>query len=136
MVKQTRHFRLFQLLKSGTAVEVGTIASAMNISTSSVAVYIHKLTKKFKAKFESVKDGNNVTAYKLVNASEITVPEFRKGSKSSTPKTEKKKDVVAAISTIADDLDVAKTDVVSERELADTISSLSGFGGGSTRYEE
>jgi predicted ArsR family transcriptional regulator len=133
-MKQTQSFRLFQLLKSGEPVSTQVLSETLKIHVFSVPVYIHELKNQFKAEIQSVREGRKVTAYRLLNAGKVKVPEFRKNSYGEIPKAKK-----SVVSSIAEELEAANTGVVGEREFADIKTSLglgfggySGFGSGNT----
>jgi hypothetical protein len=101
----TNYFDLFTALKVGGAKGVSpkSLLKTLKFSPGSLAVYIHALRHKFGAEIESVRDGRNVTAYRLVNIAtcEKKIPSTDGRMKKAVvvTKKKKKKKVIAAIPT-------------------------------------
>lgn len=124
--KPTQAFKMFELMKAGEEITTSTIASKLDISISSVPVYIHEMKRQFKADIKSIRDGRRVTAYQLINAAKVKVPEFRKNALGEIPTKVKPK----IITNLAEELESVNNGTVSEREFADIRSSLGlDFGG-------
>lgn len=88
MAKTTQAFILFNMLKAaGTkGVSKGDVAKALNVRENSVPVYFFGMKKLYNAKIETIKNGRQVVAYKLLNPNEVSgVPETRGASKGNKP---------------------------------------------------
>jgi hypothetical protein len=142
MAKNTQAFILFNMLKAAgdKGVSRTQVAKALNVKETSVPVYFFGMKKLYKAEIETVKQGRQVVAYKLLNPDEVTgVPQTRgSGKKSVTKPIAKKSKVVtkpvkkAAKKTgetkvvekaVAPDADLQVTEIT-DSEFADIKSSL------------
>jgi len=96
MSKNVQAFTLFNTLKAAgkKGVSKSDIAKVLGVKESSVPVYIFNMKKAYKAKFEVIKNGRQIVAYKLANADEVKIPQLRRNAKGvvkSVTKTLKKK---------------------------------------------
>jgi predicted transcriptional regulator len=119
MSNSTQTFKLYEVLKGGEPVTVEKIAQELSIKILSVPVYIHGL-KKMKANIVAIREGRKVVSYKLTNAADVKVMEFRKNSATVPTKAA----IKPALDKIADDLDTANNDTYSDKTLADMALSV------------
>lgn len=103
MSKSTKYFELFSALKAGgeRGASPPALQKATGFTQGALAVYIHALRTKFGCQIESVRNGRNVVAYRLVNADEVTITAARKkratvAKAAKTPKA-KSKTVIARV---------------------------------------
>ena len=69
----TKYYKLFQLLKSAgdKGATVSQCAKGLQFAEGSVSPYMWSLRKKFGAEIEVLKNGRNVTGYRLLNADAV-----------------------------------------------------------------
>jgi len=142
MSKNVQAFTLFNTLKAAgkKGVSKVEIAKVLGVKESSVPVYIFNMKKAYKAKFEVVKKGRQIVAYKLANVDDIKIPQLRKNAKgvvksvtkavkkkaSKTVKGVKSAKVVAPVSTgevpvLDADMEITE---ITDSEFNDIRSSL------------
>jgi hypothetical protein len=119
MSKQIQAFKLYQLLRSDLQIPTERIATELGVNVKSVPVYINKLKEQFKANIESIRKGKKVIAYKILNADQIRIQEFRKGT--AVPKNNASK---AINSSLADELESVNTGTPSEKDISEIKSQL------------
>lgn len=88
MSKNTQLFNLYDALKNAGSKGVSKefASKLLGVKENSIPVYFFSLKKYFNAELETVKNGRKVVAYKLVNADNINVPQYRKNKKGKTVK--------------------------------------------------
>jgi hypothetical protein len=135
MAKNTQAFILFNMLKAAGSKGVtrDQVATALQVKETSVPVYFFGMKKLYNADIETVKNGRQVVAYKLLNPDQVTnVPQTRGAGKI---KVVTKKPLVKAakvvktnvvddsgeIPTLDSDLRIAE---ITDREFGDIKSSL------------
>jgi hypothetical protein len=135
MAKNTQAFILFNMLKAAGSKGVtrDQVATALQVKETSVPVYFFGMKKLYNADIETVKNGRQVVAYKLLNPDQVTnVPQTRGAGKI---KVVAKKPLVKAakvvktnvvddsgeIPTLDSDLRIAE---ITDREFGDIKSSL------------
>jgi hypothetical protein len=134
MAKNTQAFILFNMLKAAGSKGVtrDQVATALQVKETSVPVYFFGMKKLYNADIETVKNGRQVVAYKLLNPDQVTnVPQTRGAGK---VKAVAKKPLVKAakvvktnvddtgeIPTLDSDLRIAE---ITDREFGDIKSSL------------
>jgi hypothetical protein len=88
--KVTQYYRVWTVLeearKKGESVTLLKLKEVLNVKEVSIPVYIHELKKFFKAEIESIKEGNKVVGYKLLQ--EVNIPEYRRNNSTYVPKKE------------------------------------------------
>ena len=89
MSKNVQAFTLFNTLKAAgkKGVSKVEIAKVLGVKESSVPVYIFNMKKAYKAKFEVIKKGRQIIAYKLANVEDLEIPQLRKNAKGVAPVT-------------------------------------------------
>ena len=89
MSKNVQAFTLFNTLKAAGKKGVSKIeiAKVLGVKESSVPVYIFNMKKAYKAKFEVIKKGRQIIAYKLANVEDLEIPQLRKNAKGVAPVT-------------------------------------------------
>jgi hypothetical protein len=107
-------------------VSKSEVANALSIKENSVPVYFFGMKKLYKAEIETVKQGRQVIAYKLLNADAVAspVPQHRGGGRSVTKPIAKKKGKV--IATKATKSKATKTEtpkINSEMEISEISDS-------------